>query len=64
MFGTYQRLNVSIWASDRAVIKAARTKIDKSHRKGLQMRSQRKVFYRSMLYYHHKAQELANTFRL
>jgi hypothetical protein len=30
MYGTYLRLNVTVWASDRGVIRAARSKLTRS----------------------------------
>ena len=53
-FGTYQRLNVHVMASNRTVIRAARKKIDKKFRRDpdSKVRAARKSFYLSMLEYH------------
>lgn len=64
MYGTYQRLNVSIYASDREVIRAASRKIAKSNRFGKLHRAERKAFYRRILGYHASARELAREWRM
>ncbi len=58
MFGTYQRLNVNVMASNMTVIRKARRKIAKKHRSSAAMREERKKFYRIMLGYHADAREL------
>lgn len=60
MFGTYQRLNVRTFASDIEVIRAAREKITKAGQRDPKQRDARKKFYRIMLDYHHRAQELVS----
>lgn len=57
MFGTYLRLRVSVWASDRVVIAAARSNL----RRGALARKHRQFrhdYYRAMLDFHRKAQDL------
>ncbi|NWG24490.1 MAG: hypothetical protein HXY30_08785 [Pseudorhodoplanes sp.] len=64
MFGTYLRLDVTVWASDRAVIRAARRKLARSARRDPAKREVRKRFYREMLEHHANAQHLVAEFRL
>lgn len=64
MFGTYNRLRVTIYDSNIAVIKAASKKIDERFRKDRVRRNARHEFYRCMLEYHRKAIELASQWRL
>ena len=64
MYGTYCRLNVRISASNIAVIRAARRKIAKHHRRAPEKREARKQFYRSMLHYHAEARGIASAYRL
>lgn len=58
MIGTYNRLRVSVHASNREVIAKARKKIAKRHRHCPSKREDRKAFYRAMLEQHRKAREL------
>jgi hypothetical protein len=64
MYGTYGRLRVHVFASNIAVIRAARRKLkrrcwhDPSYREG------RKLFYRNMLEYHAAEQRLVREWRL
>jgi hypothetical protein len=58
MLGTYHRLHIPVWASDITVIRAARKKISKSHLHSRKHRDARHSFYRVMLNYHRKAQQL------
>ena len=64
MFGTYNRLRVTIYDSNIAVIRAARKKIAKKHRRECARRSARHEFYRLMLSYHRAAIDLASEWRL
>lgn len=64
MFGTYERLNVHVFASNRAVIKAASQKLKPECRFSREHRRGRHVFYRNMLEYHAKSQNLVRNFRL
>lgn len=64
MFGTYQRLGVHVYASNREVIKAARSKLQKRCWHDPAYREGRKLFYRNMLEYHAQARALCNTFKL
>ena len=60
MFGTYLRLGVHVWASDREVIRAARSRIVVSSN----TRQHRREYYRLMLQYHHEQQNICLEFRL
>jgi hypothetical protein len=64
MYGTYLRLGVTVWASDRAVIRAARRKLARSARRDPAKREARKRFYREMLKHHANARRLVAEFRL
>ena len=64
MYATYLRLGVTVWASDRTVIRAARRKLARSARRDPAKREARKRFYRDMLEHHASAQRLAAEFRL
>jgi hypothetical protein len=64
MHGTYLRLDVRVWASDRAAIRAARRKLTRSARRDPAKREARKRFYREMLEHHANAQRLVAEFRL
>lgn len=59
MFGTYQRLRVSVYASNREVIKAASRKLTKQAMRS-EYRKPRHEFYRQMLGHHVKARDLAS----
>ena len=60
----YNRLNVTIWASPREVIRIARKKILKKARNSRKFRNARHSYYRSLLAYHMKARALAVHFSL
>jgi hypothetical protein len=62
--GTYERLGVTVFASDREVIKAASRKLRPEARFGHKRRKARHAFYREMLACHRAAQELVIRFRL
>jgi hypothetical protein len=64
MYGTYLRLDITVWDSDRAVIRAARRKLARSARRDPSKRAARKRFYREMLEHHVNAQRLVVEFRL
>lgn len=64
MYGTYLRLEVTVWASDRAVIHAARRKLTRSARLDPAKRDARKRFYRAMLEHHANTQRLVAALRL
>lgn len=65
MYGTYCRLNVWVWATNREVIKVASRKMLKADvRHARVMRAARHKFYRQMLEYHHDAQNTARYWRL
>jgi len=64
MYGTYLRLGIPVWASDRTVIRAAQRKLTRSARRDPAKREARKRFYREMLEHHANAQRLVAEFRL
>lgn len=64
MYATYLRLDILVWDSDRAVIRAARRKLARSARRDPARRDARKHFYREMLRHHADAQRLVTHFRL
>ncbi|MBB5754696.1 hypothetical protein [Prosthecomicrobium pneumaticum] len=64
MYGAYLRLDVTVWASNRTVIRAARRKLAQSARRDPSKRDARKRFYREMLEHHANAQRLVVQFRL
>jgi hypothetical protein len=64
MLATYQRLGVHIYASNRAVIKAAQRKIARKYRTSRKVRTQRHAFYREMLRHHKHERALAAAFNL
>ena len=63
MYGTYLRLGITVWDSDRTVIRAARRKLTRPARDPAK-REARKRFYREMLEHHASAQRLIAEFRL
>jgi hypothetical protein len=62
MFGTYERLNVHVYASNLGVIREARKKL--LNPRNPEEREARKKFYRMMLDYHEQARNLVEEFRL
>lgn len=62
--GTYNRLRVHVSASDRTVIRAARRKIARKHRRTREHAEGRKHFYREMLRLHHNWQDMCREFRM
>lgn len=64
MYTTYLRLDILVWNSNRAVIRAARRKLSRAARREPDMREARKRFYREMLRHHADAQRLVAHFRL
>lgn len=64
MYATYLRLDILVWGSDRAVVRAARGRLARSARHDPAQRDARKHFYREMLRHHADAQRLVTHFRL
>jgi hypothetical protein len=64
LFGTYCRLGLPVWSTDREVIAAALRKLKRSARKGRKHREGRHAFLRCMLNNHHAAQQLCREYRL
>ena len=63
-FGTYNRLGVHIYASNRTVIRAALGVIADHHKRDPARREDRKTFYRYILEHHKDCRDLAAAFRL
>jgi hypothetical protein len=63
MFGTYQRLGVPVWASNRAVIKALSRKLTAAAHKR-EHRTERHKLIRQVLAIHASQQELCRVFKL
>jgi hypothetical protein len=64
VYATYLRLDILVWDSDRAVIRAARRKLSRSAWNDPHKREARKRFYREMLGHHAEAQRIVTHFRL
>jgi hypothetical protein len=64
VFGTYCRLRVPVWSTDREVIRASRRLLSARARRGRELRAERHAFYRQMLEFHHGEQDLVREFRL
>lgn len=64
MYGTYQRLSITVADSWRTVVRAAARKLAPHARRDPAQRAARHRFYRQMLAYHRRAQEIAWTWRL
>jgi hypothetical protein len=64
MFGTYCRLDVHVFATNREVIRAASLKLKKSVRYRHAHRDARHAFYRAMLDYHKTERALLVEYRL
>lgn len=64
MFGTYLRLNITVHAGWRSVVRAAADRLKREARRDPALRAERHRFYRRMLAHHRNAQELARTWRL
>lgn len=62
--GTYNRLRLPVWASNRAVIRAGLGKLKPVSRRGRAHRETRHAYLRELLVVHHAARSLARTFRL
>jgi hypothetical protein len=62
--GTYERLGVTVFASNREVIKAASRKLKLEARFARKQRKTRHAFYREMLACHRAALDLVIQFRL
>ena len=61
---TYQRLGVTVFATNREVIKAAARKLKREARFARKHRAARHAFYREMLTCHRAALDLMIRFRL
>jgi len=64
MFGTYCRLGVPVWSTDREVIRASRRILSARAKRGRELRTERHAFYRQMLGHHHCEQKLVRDHRL
>lgn len=64
MYGTYERLNLSVFASDMEVIRAVRKKFKRAMLHNREVREARHKVYRCMLQYHADARALVMEYRL
>lgn len=64
MYGTYLRLNITVHDSWRAVVRAAARKLTRQALRDPRCRIARKRFYREMLDYQRREQEIVATWRL
>lgn len=64
MYGTYLRLDITVHAGWREVVRAASRKLNQEALRDPKRRAARKAFYRQMLAYHRQAQEIVATWRL
>lgn len=64
MYGTYQRLDITVHDSWRAVVRAASRKLTRQARCDPKHRTARKRFYRQMIDYHRQAQTVVRTWQL
>lgn len=64
MYGTYCRLNISVGASDRELIRALWKRMSNDAKHHRLYRKARHKCYREMLRYHHNAQKLVRRFAL
>ncbi len=63
-YGTYLRLDITVHASWRTVVRAAARKLTPEARRDPAKRATRHQFYRQMLEYHRGAQETVSHWRL
>ncbi len=64
MFGTYLRLDITVHDGWRTVVRSAARKLTRRARRDPAQRLTRHRFYREMLAYHEKAQQLVQHWRL
>lgn len=62
--GTYHRLRLPVWASNRTVIKAGLGKLKPVARRGRTHREARHAYLRELLAVHQSARDLASAFHL
>jgi hypothetical protein len=62
--GTYLRLNITVHAGWRAVVRAAAKEVAPHARRDRAQRAARHRFYRQMLDYHREAQKIVSYWRL
>lgn len=63
-YGTYLRLDITVHASWRTVVRAAAKKMKPEARHDPAKREVRHRYYRQMLEYHRRAQEIVSYWRL
>jgi hypothetical protein len=63
-YGTYLRLDITVHADWRAVVRAAAKKVAPHARRDRAQRETRHRFYRQMLEYHREAQKIVSYWRL
>jgi hypothetical protein len=64
VFGTYLRLDLTVHAGWRSVVRAAAGRLKREARRDPALKAERHRFYRRMLAHHRDAQQLARTWRL
>lgn len=64
MMSTYERLGVSVYATPREVIRAARRRLTKRYLRQRKNKGARWAFYKIMLRHHSEARDLVKRFRL
>ena len=64
MYGTYLRLDITVYDGWRTVVRAAAKKLTTLARGDPAQREARHRFYRAMLAHHQEAQRLVRTWRL
>jgi hypothetical protein len=64
MYGTYQRLDITVHDGWRTVVRAASRKLSRQALRDPRRRASRKAFYRQMLDYHRQSQKFVLTWRL
>lgn len=63
-YGTYQRLGVPVWASQRTLVRKAACLLSRDARRDPGKRALRHQFYRSMLDYQRQDRALCVRFRI
>jgi hypothetical protein len=64
MYGTYLRLDITVHAGWRAVVRAAAIELKPEARRDPARREAQRRFYREMLEYHRGAQQIVSDWRL
>ena len=64
MYGTYLRLDITVHDGWRAVVRAAARKLTRQALREPKHRAARKRFYRAMLDFHRREQDIVSAWRL